>query len=110
MKKRLLTGLVSIFMVFMMSTMMAFANDTVEGNMTSTEFLEEGNENGEITLDGDMTLSDSLKIDAKNYVIDLNGHTLTFTKIQIFSQIMLMLHLKMEQSILMELKVMRTLS
>ena len=80
MKKRLLTGLVSIFMVFMMSTIMAFANDTVEGYMTSTEFLEEGNENGEITLDGDMTLSDSLKIDAKNYVIDLNGYTLTLTK------------------------------
>ena len=36
MKKRLLTGFVSISMVFMMSTMMAFANDTVEGNMTST--------------------------------------------------------------------------
>ena len=79
MKKRLLTGFVSISMVFMMSTMMAFANDTVEGNMTSTEFLAEGNENSEITLDGDVTLSDSLKIDAKDYVIDLNGHTLTFT-------------------------------
>ena len=79
MKKRLLTGLVSIFMVFTMSTMMVFANDIVEGNMTSTEFLEEGNENGEITLDADVTLSGSLKIDAKDYIIDLNGHTLTFT-------------------------------
>ena len=55
-------------MVFTMSTMMVFANDIVEGNMTSTEFLEEGNENGEITLDADVTLSGSLKIDAKDYI------------------------------------------
>lgn len=39
MKKSLITSLTSIFMVFMMSTMMAFANDTVNINMTSTEFL-----------------------------------------------------------------------
>ncbi|EGC91691.1 MULTISPECIES: LPXTG cell wall anchor domain-containing protein [Turicibacter] len=80
MKKRLLTSLTAIFMVFMMSTLMVFANDTVEGNLTSSQFLSGSNENGVIKLSGNVTLSDSLKIDAKNYVIDLNGHTLTLTK------------------------------
>ncbi|MTO10965.1 LPXTG cell wall anchor domain-containing protein [Turicibacter sanguinis] len=59
---------------------MVFANDTVEGNLTSSQFLSGSNENGVIKLSGNVTLSDSLKIDAKNYVIDLNGHTLTLTK------------------------------
>ena len=80
MKKSLITSLTSIFMVFMMSTMMAFANDTVNINMTSTEFLAKSNVEGVITLSEDITLSDSLKVDAKNYTIDLNGHTLKFTK------------------------------
>ena len=80
MKKRLLTSLTAIFMVFMMSTLMVFANDTVEGNLTSSQFLSGSNENGVIKLSGNVTLSDTLKIDAKNYVIDLNGHTLTLTK------------------------------
>ena len=80
MKKRLLTSLTAIFMVFMMSTLMVFANDTVEGTLTSSEFLAGSNENGVIKLNGDVTLSDPLKIDAKNYVIDLNGHTLKLTK------------------------------
>lgn len=80
MKKRLLTSLTAIFMVFIMSTLMVFANDTVEGNLTSSQFLSGSNENGVIKLSGNVTLSDSLKIDAKNYVIDLNGHTLTLTK------------------------------
>ena len=80
MKKSLITSLTSIFMVFMMSTMMAFANDTVNINMTSTEFLAKSNVEGVITLSEDITHSDSLKVDAKNYTIDLNGHTLKFTK------------------------------
>ncbi len=33
--------------------------------MTSIEFLEKSNEKGEITLDGDVTLTDSLKIDGR---------------------------------------------
>ena len=80
MKKHLLKSITSIFMLFMMSTTVVFANNTVEGNVTSIEFLEKSNEKGEITLDGDVTLADSLKIDGKNYTIDLNGKTLTFTK------------------------------
>ena len=80
MKKHLLANFISIFTVFMMSAIMVFANDTVEGNMTSTEFLTKSNEKGEITLNENITLSDSLKIDTGNYIIDLNGYTLKFTK------------------------------
>lgn len=80
MKKYLLANFISIFTVFMLSAMVVFANDTVEGNMTSAELLAKSNEKGEITLNENVTLSDSLKIDAGNYIIDLNGHTLKFTK------------------------------
>ena len=80
MKKHLLASVMSIFIVFIMSTITAFASDTVNINMTSSEFLSKSNENGEITLSENITLSDSLKINGENYTIDLNGHTLTFTK------------------------------
>lgn len=80
MKKRLLISITSMIMVFMMSTMMVFADSTVEGNMTSAEFLANSNEQGIITLSQDTTLVDALKVDAQNYIIDLNGHTLKFTK------------------------------
>ena len=69
-----------MIMVFMMSTMMVFADSTVEGNMTSAEFLANSNEQGIITLSQDTTIVDALKVDAQNYIIDLNGHTLKFTK------------------------------
>ena len=80
MKKHLLTSVMSIFIVFIMSTITAFASDTTNVNMTSAEFLAKSNENGEITLSENTILSDSLKINGQNYTIDLNGHTLTFTK------------------------------
>lgn len=80
MKKRLLISITSMIMVFMMSTMMVFADSTVEGNMTSAEFLANSNEQGIITLSQDTTIVDALKVDAQNYIIDLNGHTLKFTK------------------------------
>lgn len=63
-----------------MSTMMIFVDDTVKGNMTNTEFLAKSNTEVEITLSEDITLSDSLKVDDKNCTIDLNEHTLMFTK------------------------------
>lgn len=80
MKKRLLISITSMIMLFMMSTMMVFADSTVEGNMTSAEFLANSNEQGIITLSQDTTIVDALKVDAQNYIIDLNGHTLKFTK------------------------------
>lgn len=80
MRKRLLISITSMIMVFMMSTMMVFADSTVEGNMTSAEFLANSNEQGIITLSQDTTIVDALKVDAQNYIIDLNGHTLKFTK------------------------------
>ena len=80
MKNRLLISITSMIMVFMMSTMMVFADSTVEGNMTSAEFLANSNEQGIITLSQDTTIVDALKVDAQNYIIDLNGHTLKFTK------------------------------
>ena len=80
MKKRLLISITSMIMVFMMSTMMVFADSTVEGNKTSAEFLANSNEQGIITLSQDTTIVDALKVDAQNYIIDLNGHTLKFTK------------------------------
>ena len=80
MKKFLLANLISILTVFMLSAMTVFANDTVEGNMTSAEFLAKSNEKGEIILNENITLSDALKIDDGHYTIDLNGHTLKFTK------------------------------
>ena len=80
MRKRLLISITSMIMVFMMSTMMVFADSTVEGNMTSAEFLANSNEQGIITLSQDTTIIDALKVDAQNYIIDLNGHTLKFTK------------------------------
>lgn len=80
MRKRLSISIISMIMVFMMSTMMVFADSTVEGNMTSAEFLANSNEQGIITLSQDITIVDALKVDAQNYIIDLNGHTLKFTK------------------------------
>ena len=80
MKKRLLISITSMILVFMISTMMVFADSTVEGNMTSAEFLANSNEQGIITLSQDTTIVDALKVDAQNYIIDLNGHTLKFTK------------------------------
>lgn len=80
MRKRLLISITSMIMVFRMSTMMVFADSTVEGNMTSAEFLANSNEQGIITLSQDTTIVDALKVDAQNYIIDLNGHTLKFTK------------------------------
>ena len=80
MRKRLLISITSMILVFRMSTMMVFADSTVEGNMTSAEFLANSNEQGIITLSQDTTIVDALKVDAKNYIIDLNGHTLKFTK------------------------------
>ena len=46
--------------------MMAFANDTVNINMTSTEFLAKSNVEGVITLSEEIKLSELLKVDAKN--------------------------------------------
>lgn len=69
-----------IFMIFMMSTTMTFANGIAKENMTSAEFLAGSNAEGEITLTEDITLSDALKVDAKNYTVDLNNHTLMLTK------------------------------
>ena len=67
-------------MIFMMSTTMTFANGIAKENMTSAEFLAGSNAEGEITLTEDITLSDALKVDAKNYTVDLNNHTLMLTK------------------------------
>ena len=50
MGKYLLASLISIFTVFMLSTMVVFANDTVEENMTSA--AKDTFENGRINLDG----------------------------------------------------------
>ena len=50
MGKYLIASLISIFTVLMLSTMVVFSNDTVEGNMTST--TKDTFENGSINLDG----------------------------------------------------------
>ena len=80
MKKHLLTNFLTILTVFMISTMIVFANGSVEGNMTSSEFLAKSNSQGDITLSDNVALSDALKINGTNYTINLNGHTLTLTK------------------------------
>lgn len=78
MKKHLLAGLMSVFMVFTALSTTAFAQDTGK-TMTSKEFLAQSNDTDAITLTEDITLSDSLIVD-KNYKINLSGHTLKFTK------------------------------
>jgi len=80
MKTNLLKSVTSICMTFLISTTMVFANDSVQGNLTSSELLAGSNENGVITLNGNVTLTDPLKINGKNYTIDLNGNTLKLTK------------------------------
>ena len=80
MKTNLLKSMISICMTFLISTTMVFANDSVQGNLTSSELLAGSNENGVITLNGNVTLTDPLKINGKNYTIDLNGNTLKLTK------------------------------
>ena len=59
MKKHLLTNFLTILTVFMMSTMIVFANGSVEGNMTSSEFLAKSNSQGDITLSDNVALSDA---------------------------------------------------
>ena len=78
MKKKLLGSLISLFTLFILSPIMVFAN--AAGSMTGTEFLGNSDGQGNITLDGDVTLTDSLKINGGNYTINLNGNTLKFTK------------------------------
>ena len=80
MKKNLLTSLMSVVMVFMVSVMTSFADDTAKASMTSADFLATSNEAGIITLSENTTLTDSLKVDSGKYIVDLNGHTLKFTK------------------------------
>ena len=80
MKKNLLTSLMSVVMIFMVSAMTSFADDTANASMTSADFLATSNEAGIITLSENTTLTDSLKVDSGKYIIDLNGHTLKFTK------------------------------
>ena len=80
MKKNLLTSLMSVVMIFMVSVMTSFADDTAKASMTSADFLATSNEAGIITLSENTTLTDSLKVDSGKYIVDLNGHTLKFTK------------------------------
>ena len=80
MKKNLLTSLMSVVMIFMVSVMTSFADDTANASMTSADFLATSNEAGIITLSENTTLTDSLKVDSGKYIVDLNGHTLKFTK------------------------------
>lgn len=80
MKKRLDKSILSTLMVFMTSTMIALADNTEESIMTSSQFLETSNSKGEIRLNQDIKISDSLDIAGKKYIIDLNGNTLTFTQ------------------------------
>ena len=94
MKNKLLKSSASILMITIISSTQVFAQDNIvvsmnskevlskdekEETITSEEFLNLRNEKGEITLDQNIILDDSLKID-KDCIVDLNGFTLKFTK------------------------------
>ena len=94
MKNKLLKSSASILMITIISSTQVFAQDNIvvsmnskevlskdekEETITSEEFLNLSNEKGEITLDQNIILDDSLKID-KDCIVDLNGFTLKFTK------------------------------
>ena len=76
---KLLKSFMLMFMIFTVSSTTTFANETEFKEMSSKDFLELSNGKEEITLDQNITLTDSLKVD-KNYIINLNGKTLKFTK------------------------------
>ena len=65
--------------VVSMNSKEVLSKDEKEETITSEEFLNLRNEKGEITLDQNIILDDSLKID-KDCIVDLNGFTLKFTK------------------------------
>ena len=94
MKNKLFKSSASILMIAIISSTPVFAQDNIvvsmnskevlskdekEETITSEEFLNLRNEKGEITLDQNIILDDSLKID-KDCIVDLNGFTLKFTK------------------------------
>ena len=76
--KKLFKSFTSVSMMLMMVMMLSTTTFAQETNMTSAELLAQNN-NGIITLNEDITLSDSLEFD-KDCTIDLNGHTLKFTQ------------------------------
>jgi len=76
---KLLKSFMLMFMIFTISSTTTFANEIEFNEMNSKDFLELSNGKEEITLNQNITLTDSLRID-KNYIINLNGKTLKFTK------------------------------
>ena len=89
MKNKLFKSSASILMITIISSTQVFAQDNIvvsmnskevlskdekEETITSEEFLNLSNEKGEITLDQNIILDDSLKID-KDCIVDLNGFT-----------------------------------
>ena len=76
-KNMMLIILAFIILVAFMPSM-AFAENSVSGTMSSSQFLAAKDENNTITLEGDVTLSDNLVIsDGSTLIINLNGNTLS---------------------------------
>ena len=77
-RKKWLGLLLAAVMVLTMVPTMAFAENSVSGTMSSSQFLAAKDENNTITLEGDVTLSDNLVIsDGSTLIINLNGNTLS---------------------------------
>ena len=76
--KSMMLIILTFIMVLAFMPSMAFAQTSVSGTMSSSQFLAAKDDNDTITLDGDVTLSDKLVIDdGSNLIINLNGNTLS---------------------------------
>ena len=76
--KRIMLIFLAFAMIMAFMPSMAFAENSVSGTMSSSQFLAAKDENNTITLEGDVTLSDNLVIsDGSTLIINLNGNTLS---------------------------------
>ena len=76
--KRIMLIFLAFAMIMAFMPSMAFAENSVSGTMSASQFLAAKDDNNTITLDGDVTLSDQLVIDdGADLIIDLNGNTLS---------------------------------
>ena len=76
--KRIMLIFLAFAMIMAFMPSMAFAENSVSGTMSSSQFLAAKDNNNTITLEGDVTLSDNLVIsDGSTLIINLNGNTLS---------------------------------
>ena len=76
MKKKLLSMMMAVSMFFGMTPMSVFADNVIDTEEELISALEAG---GEVTLGGDIELSECIYVD-EDVIFDLNGYTVTFVR------------------------------